>query len=282
MHLSVAQWLPIFATLLLQLAVLVIMVRRKFRLVFPLFFNFIAFSMLSISIRVILFSHLSRTQCRYLGWTFMALATMLAFGVMRELFINILAPYAALVDMGKLLFRWALVFLALVSFVTALAANDTETNRILAALDVLTSSSQLMQCGLLLLFIVFQSRLGLSWRTPAICIMLGFGCNASVVLCSSFIRDHFPAWSPALAWVAPICCVAVYSGWLLGLVLPQPARRTVQDSPTRLILQRWNEALMASPLVSMKGEIAAMSPVESFLPGVERTVERVMARKMMH
>jgi hypothetical protein len=43
-----------------------------------------------------------------------------------------------------------------------------------------------------------------------------------------------------------------------------------------LIFQRWNEALISY----QHGGDLAFAPSESFLPSVERTVERVMARKM--
>jgi hypothetical protein len=53
----------------------------------------------------------------------------------------------------------------------------------------------------------------------------------------------------------------------------------VLDSPSRLIFQRWNEALTT---YSVRGEMAfAASGVESFLPGVEQTVDRVLARKIV-
>jgi hypothetical protein len=66
--------------------------------------------------------------------------------------------------------------------------------------------------------------------------------------------------------------------WMYLISRPEPARKTVLDSPSRLIFQRWNEVLMATPLVARNNQ--ASLPVESFLPGVERAVERVMARKM--
>ena len=63
--------------------------------------------------------------------------------------------------------------------------------------------------------------------------------------------------------------------------LPEPARKTAQDSPTRLILQRWNDVLMNTPLVSRgPGTELAFSTVDSFIPGVEKTVDRVLSRKM--
>jgi hypothetical protein len=53
----------------------------------------------------------------------------------------------------------------------------------------------------------------------------------------------------------------------------------VLDSPSRLIFQRWNEALST---YTARGEIAmAANGVNSFLPGVEETVDRVLARKMV-
>lgn len=281
MHLSVIQWIPIFATVLLQMVILAVLVRRKLRSSFPFFFNFVALSLISISVRAALFSWLSPSECFYLRWTLLGLATLLSFAVMHELFVHILRPYSALVDLGKLLFRWAIAFLILVSLVTAVATSEPDTTKVFATIEALARCSQFIQCGLLLLFVLFQGRLGLSWRSPAICVMLGFGINATVALASSFFFSRFPSWSSALSWAGPLTCVAVYAGWLSAFMLPQPQRRTVQDSPTRLIFQRWNEALMATPLVSRKHQIA-MSPIESFLPGVEQTVERVMARKMMH
>jgi hypothetical protein len=77
--------------------------------------------------------------------------------------------------------------------------------------------------------------------------------------------------------------IAVYLGWYICFSLPQPALRTAQDSPTRLILQRWNEVLVDTPLLGNKTTAdVTVAPVESFLPGVEKTVERIMASKMTH
>lgn len=282
MRLSATQWMPILSTLALQMAILTVMIRRDFRAKFPFFFSFIIFNLISVSSRSAAMAYLSQAECIYLRWTFFGLGTLLSFAVMYEVFVHILKPYSALVDLGKLLFRWAVVFLGVASVLTAVMTTNSESDKILAAIQVLSRSCLLMQCGLLLLFMLFHSRLGLSWRSPAICIMVGFGTNASVSLINLGLQLYFPRLGAALDWTAPLACVAVHAAWFASLALPQPVRRTVQDSPTRLILQRWNEALMASPLMSGRGDTAAISSIESFLPGVERTVERVMARKMMH
>lgn len=277
MHLSMVQWLTVFVTLSLQIAVVTIMVTRKFRSVFPMFFAFTALSLTILLLQVALVSHLNF----YLYWILEGAKTVLSFAIVYEVFVHILKSYPALVDLGKLLFRWAFVFLAIASFLTAFATEGTEVTKAVAAICLLEKASQLMMCGLMLLFILFEGRLGLSWRSPAVAIVLGFGVNASLVLAKSFVEGRFHDAMYALDIATAMVCVAIYGGWFACFALPQPERRTAQDSPTRLILQRWNEALMATPLVPRRGQVT-FAPVESFLPGVEQTVERVMARKMMH
>lgn len=282
MHLSPLQWFPVGLTFSLQVAILVLMVRRGLRSSFPWFFGFVCFSAFSIPLKLVSVAFMSQVAYAYIYWIIAGLSAILAFAIMREAFIHVLKPYSALVDLGKLLFRWALVFLALVSLVTALATVGSCMSRTAAAIFILQRSSQLMLSGLLLLFVLFESRLGLSWRSPAICIILGFGTNAAFSLVRRFTEERLSDWGNQMDMVGALICVAVYGVWLVSLTLPHPSRRTVQDSPTRLILQRWNEALLATPLGGRGGEVITMTPIESFLPGVERTVERVMARKMMN
>jgi len=256
------------------------MVTRKFRSAFPVFFAYTALSLVTtVVLQAATVFHLNATLYFYLFWILFGAATVLSFAIVYEVFVHILKSYPALVDLGKLLFRWAFVFLAIASALTALATEGTDGAKMMAAICLLEHACQLMMCGLLLLFILFEGRLGLSWRSPAVAIVLGFGVTASVMLTKSFIQvsSSMDAWDI----VSTVACVVVYAGWFASFALPQPERRTAQDSPTRLILQRWNEALLATPLVPRRSQVA-FAPVESFLPGVEQTVERVMARKMMH
>lgn len=282
MHLSTYQWFTVFVTLGLQIALVTIMVTRKFRAAFPVFFAFTVLSLVTtLILQAAIVFHLNALAYFYLFWILFGAATVLMFAIVYEVFVHILKSYPALVDLGKLLFRWAFVFLAIASSLTAIATDGSEGMKFMSAICLLEKACQLMMCGLLLLFILFEGRLGLSWRSPAVAIVLGFGVNASVMLAKSFVQERFPNSMNAWDITSGAVCVAIYAAWLACFALPQPERRTAQDSPTRLILQRWNEALMATPLVPRRSQVA-FAPVESFLPGVEQTVERVMARKMMH
>src|SRR5215510_282622 len=142
-------------------------------------------------------------------------------------------------------------------------------------------SVRIMQCGLLLFLLVFETHLGIHWRSHGFSIALGMGVYSAVNLIVSYLRMVPSISTVALERIDGGAYFAVLAFWGCTLMLPEPARRTVLDSPTRLIFQRWNEGLMAAAH-ARKADGVSLSPVESFLPGVEQTVERVMARKMMH
>ena len=85
---------------------------------------------------------------------------VLEFAVLYELLVNALKPYSALIDLGKMLFRWAAVFLVLAALLTALATTGSGSNKMVAACELLQRTVRLMQCGLLLLFLGWKSVLG--------------------------------------------------------------------------------------------------------------------------
>jgi hypothetical protein len=272
MHFSATQWLIMVGQVALSGLILEVMVRKKIRSSFRFFFGFIIFSFLStLAVQLLLFA-MSRNVYHYVFFGFNSVGTLLAFGVMYEVFSHILKPYPALMDLGGLLFKWAFVFLALASVCSAVAVGGHTTDEIVLSI---AQTCDLMECGLLLLLAFFESRLGLSWRSPTIFIMLGFGVYGVMDLAASLLHSAF--FGEAL----PIAGIAVYLGWYICLSLPQPTPRSAQDFPTRLILQRWNEVLISTPLLGNNNNgNSTVDPVESFLPGVEKTVERIMAGKM--
>jgi hypothetical protein len=129
------------------------------------------------------------------------------------------------------------------------------------------------------LFFFFERRLGLSWRNHNMAIALGLGAGAAMDLSVSYLKAHYPASSDAFGIVNSVFYLGVVCFWASNLSQTEPARSNVLDSPSRLIFQRWNEALTS---YSVRGEMVfASSGVESFLPGVEQTVDRVLARKIV-
>lgn len=283
MQFSLTEWVLItlaVAAAGVQAFTLRIIINRKLRTEFPMFFRYSAFCALGSIVTLLLFIlACCSTEYFYVYWVLTVGTMVLEFAVLYELLVNALKPYSALIDLGKMLFRWAAVFLVVAALLTAFATAGSGAGKLTAAVQLLQRTVRLMQCGLLLLFLGLEKRLGLSWRTHSMSIALGLGIYAAIDLSTTYLIDRIPAYAGAFHIFANLVYVAAASLWAASLARPEPARNNVLDSPSRLIFQRWNEALSS---YSSRGEMAlASNGVNSFLPGVEETVDRVLARKMV-
>jgi len=280
-HISQIQWILIAIAVVaagVQAFTLRILNQRKLRSEFPVFFRYSLFCVIACAILLIPFV-VSCPQYFYVFWSLTAVSMVLEFGVLYELLVNALKPYSALIDLGKMLFRWAAVFLVLAALLTALATAGSGNHKMVAAMQLLQRTVRLMQCGLLLLFFGLEKRLGLTWRTHSMSIAMGLGIYAGVDLSTTYLIDRMPAMTGFFQVFANLVYLGAASLCAYSLAKPEPVRSNVLDSPRRLIFQRWNEALLTH---SVRGEMAfAGSGMESFLPGVEQTVERVLARKII-
>jgi len=281
-HITSIGWMMIGLTVvgaLVQAATARLVARRKLRAEFPIFFNYCVFGVVSAAIVLASYIFSSCRQYFYIYWVLSFLFIALEFGVMYEIFTNALKPYSALIDLGKMLFRWAGVFLLFAAILTAMATSGPQASKVSAAIALLEHSMRLMQCGFLFLFFLFERKLGLSWKNHNMSIALGMGVAAAVDLSASYLKGHFPASATIFGLVDGLLFIGVLSFWYSSLAQPATEPKNVLESPSRLIFQRWNEALTT---YTARGELAmAPSSMDSFLPGVEQTVDRVLARKMV-
>jgi hypothetical protein len=110
------------------------------------------------------------------------------------------------------------------------------------------------------------------------CVALGLGTIAAFDLVVSYAQGRMPVYNQELAMVNSIVFLGVLGFWALRLVSREAEPAKAADAPARLIIQRWNDALISY----RQGDLALSSiGVNSFLPGVEQTVDRIMARKMV-
>jgi len=280
-QISLTQWIYIVIAVVaasVQVYTLRILNHGKLQSEFPVFFRYTCICLVAYAVSIIPFIFFC-PQFLYIYWVLNVITMVFEFAVLYELLVNALKPYSALIDLGKMLFRWAAVFLVLAALLTAFATASTGSNKVIAATELLQRTVRLMQCGLLLLFFGLEKRLGLSWRTHSMSIALGLGIYAAIDLISTYMTGRVPALNTMFEVLPNVVYLAAASLWAYSLAKPEPARSNVLDSPRRLIFQRWNEALLTH---TVRGEMAfASAGMESFLPGVEQTVERVLARKIV-
>jgi len=284
-NLSVLEWTSLAFALggiVAYAALCCVLLRRGLRSEFPFLIGYTAFSACANLFLIAVFLRFG-PESRLYFYSFWALNTpimLLEFGVMYEVFSNVLRPFTALVDLGKILFRWAAVFLLLVAALSALATAGSGMTKCIAAVALIERNLRLMQCGLLLLFFLFERRLALSWRSHSVSLAIGLGVSAALSLSFTFIRVHLTAWAGALDLIEASSTFGIVVYWTLCFARTQPVAQTVLDSPSKLIFQRWNEALLSTPVTEDKNP--ALATVDSFLPGIEKTVDRVLARKIAH
>lgn len=270
-----------FATVLVQLTLFCFVIKRKLRADFGVFAGYVAVSAVSYPFLAALSWRVGTAadQYFYSYWVINTLAMLLQFGVMSEALTNALKPFAGLIDLGKMLFRWAALFLLLVAVITAFATSGSLAAKCLAAVNIIERSLRLMQCGLLLLFFLFERRLALSWRSYSVSLALGLGITAALDLSLSYVGTYLTAWTPVFDLTDAMAAFGIAGFWLACFARPEPAKKNVMDSPSKVIFQRWNEALLSAAAHDKNPAFAA---VDSFLPGIEKTVDRVLARKIAH
>ena len=248
----------------LSLAVVVTMARRGLRREFPFFFSYAAFQVVSAPLLFALYQWGSYADYFYGYWVSSALGIGLGLAVLFEIFQHAFRPYAALRGLGSMLFRWAALVLLLVAVITALSAPAGQKPIITAILS-LERSIRMMQCGLLILLLLFSPQLGLSWRSHLFGITAGFGGYAAVSLTLVTLRAQLGVpGDSAYTLINSGAYVLAGATWFAYLLAPEPARRAVRVQP---VPDSWDFAL--------QGIGRAQAP-DSFLSNMEKTVDRVL------
>jgi hypothetical protein len=261
-----------------QLLILVFMVRHKLRAEFPFFFTYTAFQVLSVGVLFAVF-HFAHDKYFYAYWTSAALAIMLGFAVIYEVFSYTIRPYAGLRDLGNILFRWAAFLLVLVGAMMAISASGMSSKQLISAIVDVERAVRLMQCGLLLFVFVCSSYLGLTWKNFASGVALGFGIFAATDLVMFSLRSQLGQhWNSTMSLITTSAYNLSVLTWFVYALMPERARQRVRHEVVyRPVFDRWNQAAMALVTPSY----ASVPPISghAYLTEIERTVETIMAQK---
>jgi len=272
-------------SLIAEIGVCVMLWRKHLRQRYPIFFTYALYQVISGSVLAVIgrAAGLEGFTYFYAYWSINAVSIGLSFGVIYELFRIALQPYHALRDLGTMLFTWVTVMMLLVSILLAVTGPaPNEPMRVVAGVLSLERDVRLMQCGLLLFFLLFGSKLGLTLRHRTFGIAMGFGFYAATDLISVSVRAHIgPEWALTYSLVGQFFWIAACGTWAYYVVRPEPAPVMMPSmAATRPILQRWNEAL-AEATASYSSGAPRFDTPDPFTSTVEKTVERVL-RKDIH
>ncbi len=246
---------------LLEVVILAVMFRRKLHVRFPLFFSYLAYDIVMAGLTYSVIG--SYRAYFYAYWSTHAVSAMLVLGVIYELFTAMFRQHHALRDFGTMLFRWAVVMVAMLAGLLLFSGIGVTKNSIVNSIMNLDRSVGVMQCGMLLFLILFSPYLKISWRHQICGIALGFGLEATtrMLLLSQWIVGVFGTK------YLNVLSMASYDWTLLIWLVYACMKVPVESAPNMLLRpQRWNEALMDAAHPSH-------GPV---LMGIEDIVERTM------
>jgi hypothetical protein len=230
----------------LQVALAVMMVRRRLAKEFPAFFLYTVFEVLQFAVLFAL-SRIDAVSAEQFATVWLAggaLSIALRFAVVHEIFRNVFRTYPSLDEFGALLFRWATAVLMVVAVALVAYTAGDKLDRFSVAITVVDRAVSIVQCGLLVLLLLLSRFFSCTWRSYVFGIALGLGFFASVQLGISAIRaqigvtvasDLFNYISMGLYH----CCVLF---WIVTLWWPARVETRVSEVPAHN-LGHWNDAL---------------------------------------
>jgi len=251
----------------LQTVLVGIMLRRKLHRVFPLFF---AYLVAEIAIFIILFPLQggSYKLFFYTYWATAAVAVLLGFKVIHEIFLDVFRPYHTLRDLGTVLFRWAGLVMLMVAGVVAASSSGGNQEPLAAGILTLQRSVRVVQVGLVLFLLVFSRYLGISWKQKSFGIALGLGTYAGVELLlvafnATYNSVHYQTVSAIVNMAAYNLAILT---WIAYALAPNEERLAM---PGSVQTRRWELGL---------NDIQHPGPADSLIPMFEGMVDRALSR----
>jgi hypothetical protein len=248
----------------MQVALALVMWRRKLLRTYPSFFAYIVSEVV---LFLILFLNEKNLDVYYYGyWVGATVSALLGFKVIHEVFSDVLRPFHALRDFSSMLFRWAGLVVMLIAAISAIGSTSSGLGSVGVGLLTLERSVRVMQCGLVLFLLMFSRYLGSSARHRSFGIALGFGIFAVVEFAllgmqfAKLIDGHTLNLLNMGAYDAAVVI------WLVYAIAPPPKRE-----PTAVLLQpqRWDLSL---------GELTHPVAPESLMPMFDAMVDRAFSK----
>jgi hypothetical protein len=256
---------------LIQIAIVVAMFRNNSRKRFFMFWTYTIFQILLTGILMVVFQR-GDMEYFFVYWAGAAMSAFLGFAVIYECFSEAMQPYETLRDLGRLLFRWAAIVMAIVGFVFILSTpSGTEHTLFVQNILIVERAIRIIQCGMLLLLYLFSHHVGITWRNQLFGVVLGFGVYASLNLVMYSLRSRFGEdWNSSAAIFNSVSYLLTTGIWGVYMLAPA-AERTLVRNAAPLVIERWNTELAG--INNPRPSPAA------FLPGLEEAVSRVMMNR---
>jgi hypothetical protein len=252
---------------LLQITLLMFMVRRQVRSVFPRFFSYILFQTLKSACLFVVYRYFPENYFDAY-WAGNALSVIFTVAVMDEILRSLFREYGGIQSLGTTIFRWSCGLLFLLAILGAWSTSEAGADRVVAAVFAFDRSVRLMQVGLFVLLMLLCRIFRNCSRQQVFGIALGFGVFASVELVLvSIVMWYGDGQAAMISLLKGTAYNAVTLVWI-GYLKQQPQLVPKVEAATNA--NTLDLALSTVPAVS--------DPDASFMLRVEQAVDRVLSR----
>jgi len=215
--------IPWIGSVIAELIILAIMLKRGLMRRYPIFFSSIVFDVLRETILPII-AFRSTSAYAYSYWLSVPIEHVLAFAVILE------AVRCSVVNDPKLSRKTLGVLAAFALVLTSIAVllilhPDISTKTLPGLTLTLERSVQLLRCCVLLFIWVFSTRLGISWRHHVWGIVFGLGIDSGVSLLTAAV--HATTGTMCGDWLTRIPHFSYLTAtiiWAIYLSQPEPER----------------------------------------------------------
>ena len=107
-------------------------------------------------------------------WAFEIFDVLVSVAIIREIYIRLFMPYAAIRKMGCALFNWAIAVLVLLSWYVAVVSNGPKRDLLTRTTTAFDQSATIVRAGLILLLICIGLFFQINWSRLNFGIALGF------------------------------------------------------------------------------------------------------------
>jgi|SRR5580698_1430798 hypothetical protein len=258
--------------------------RRKLQRRFPAMSAYLALRVASAPILALLLFELQRGHSAFenqayffFSWSVYIASAVMLFFINIEVFRSALTSFPGLMKFGIIIFRWAVLVSAIVTFSTISVSHHGVMIIPDIALGMMHSVGLLELC-LLGFLCLSMNALKLSIRDMGFGLALGFGMMAANDFITASVISHSTALTAPMQFVYESVTLLTLGLWIGYCSVPEPAHKPVV-MPANSTVYRWNE--IASALGHTGTQVAVQQPANSFfLTDVEKVVDKVLNRNL--
>ncbi len=210
----------------------------------------------------------------YLYWTVYIASAVFLFFVCMEVFRSALSAFPGLMKFGIVIFRWAILASAIVSFSTISFPHRGVLLIPTVACGLMRSVSIVELC-LLGFLCLSMNALRLSARDLAFGIALGFGLMSANDFVQSLLISTYTSLTAPWQFVYESAILVTLGMWVTYCAVPEPARKPLMV-PANSTIFRWNE--IATALGHTGTQVAVQPAGGFFLSDVEKVVEETLMK----